>query len=617
MFRLLKRLLVGKPIDTKQEEGTLLNVPLGIAVFAADALSSTAYATDEILIALAASPLAAAGNALSIPVALAIATLIILVVISYRQVIKAYPGGGGAYIVARENLGIFPSLLAAASLLIDYILTVSVSVSAGVAAITSTGLIAHEHTVTCALIFTTLIMLVNLRGVKESGQVFAVPAFTFVVSMFGMIVFGFWQYSHAGASGGMAPVTDHGSALNSLVLNATVVFFFLKAFSHGCVGLTGIEAVSNGVKAFKEPAPQRANSTMTIMGVILCLIFLGVTYLAYALHINPSQTETVVSQIARTVFGAGSIMYYLIQFSTMVLLILAANTAFAGFPKIASLLAKDGYLPRQLMNLGDRLVFSNGIFVLGALSMFLIYIFGGVTTALIPLYAVGVFMSFTLTQAGMVRHHLREREAHWLLGTLINGFGGVVTAIVTVILAVEKFTEGAWIIFIAVPVLILMFNTISTHYRCFVNQLALPENPSAPAMLQDHCALVLVSSLNRGTLKALEYARALSTNVEAVNVELSVASSKQLQSVWAAWGQGVPLKILPSPYRSISGPIIDYLDEIEREYPKRLVTLVVPEFVTKKAWHNLLHNQTSIFLKTILRFRKGKVVTTVRYYLEQ
>lgn len=613
MYKKLKRILIGTPLASHHEEEQKLNVPLGLAVFAADALSSTAYATDEILIAIAATAYAAQSGLVSLPVALAIAVLILLVVVSYRQIIRAYPEGGGAYIVARENLGLLPSLTAGAGLLIDYVLTVAVSISAGVAAMTSTGLFPHEQASGLGVTLTVLIMILNLRGLRESGVVFAVPAYTFILSMLLLLGVGLWKLFNGQAPPlpSIQPQTGGSSWLNTAFM-----LVFLKAFSQGCAGLTGIEAVSNGVKAFKEPRPELANKTMTLMGLLLGGIFLGLTFLAAGFHITPKAGETIVSQIARSVFGGGTPLYFLVQFSTMVLLILAANTAFAGFPSIASLLAQDGYLPRQLMNRGDRLVYNNGIAILAVLAISLIIAYQGNTHALIPLYAVGVFICFSLSQSGMVIHHRKHKAPGWQSGMVINSLSALVTGMVTLILAFEKFLDGAWMIFLALPLLVYLFFAISRHYKRVEAQLTLPHDGYCPVAIE-HTALVLVSSLHRGTIPALEYAKTISEQVEAVHVELNAQATARLKAAWEEWGCGIPLTILKSPFRSITEPLLEYIDEVEDRYPHDLVTIIVPEFVTKKGWHNLLHNQTALLLKTILRFRPGKVVTTVRYHLAE
>lgn len=615
MFKSLKRLLVGAPIATHHAEDQKLNVPLGLAVFASDALSSTAYATDEILIALAASAVAAQAGILSVPIAVIIVTLIGLVVVSYRQIIRAYPEGGGAYIVAKRNLGTFPSHIAAASLLIDYVLTVAVSISAGIAAITSTGILSYHQTTLFCILSTVIIMLVNLRGLKESGKTFAVPAYVFLLSMAMLIGVGLWQLAtgHGNVTASQLPTeVSHWGVFTTVGF----IPIFLKTFSHGCVGLTGIEAVSNGVGAFKAPASQRANTTMILMGCLLGSIFLGITVLAFGFHILPQEHETIISQVARSVLGGGTIGYYLVQFSTMVLLVLAANTAFADFPRVSGLLANDGFLPRQLMNIGDRLVFNNGIWILGILSIGLIVLYQGDTHALIPLYAVGVFISFTLSQTGMVRHHLREKVSGWRWGIAVNTIGATVTGFVALILAIEKFHEGAWIILIAIPVIVLVFNRINGHYRSIGRQLALEDDYVCPIPLK-HKVLVLISSLGKNTLPALQYAKTMSSDVEAVHVELNPQSTERLQQNWAKWGCRIPLKVLASPYRTINEPILDYIAALDKAGESPWITVVVPEFVTRKLWHNLLHNQTALLLKTLLRSRKGTIVTTVRFHLEE
>lgn len=617
MYTKIKRLLFGRPLPTHQEQHERLSIPLALAVFASDALSSTAYATEEILIALVGSIYAVYANVLSLPIAIAICILMAIVVASYRQVIRACPEGGGTYLIAKENLGVMACLVAGAALLLDYVLTVAVSISAGVAAITSTGYVPHEMSVTLALLFVALITLINLRGVRESGKVIAFPAYIFIGSMALLLITGAWKSFFGGVPAtteALAPAAavDPGT----LTLNLALILVLLNAFAHGCAALTGIEAISDGVKAFKEPAYANANRTMVIMGLTLGIIFIGVTYLAFAFHITPVAHETIISQVARTAFGGQTPLYFLVQIATMVVLILAANTSFSGFPRLATFLAVDGFLPRQLMNLGDRLVFSNGIIILGFLSGVLIWLYNASTHALIPLYAVGVFLSFTLAQAGMVFHHKKKQQSGWRAGMAINTLGAVTTGLVTILLAVEKFTEGAWIILVAIPILVLIFSRIQAHYQSVVKQLALPETGYCPQPFE-HTVLVLVSSLNRGTIPALEYARTISERVEAVHVELDARSTQNLKKAWDEWGCGVPLVVLKSPYRSITEPLLDYINEVEARYEHDIVTIIVPEFVTKKFWHNLLHNQTAILIKTLLRFQRGKVVTSVRYYLEE
>lgn len=631
MITQIKRWLLGSPLDTKSELHERLNVFLGLAIFASDALSSSAYATDEILFALVGMISVSSSQSavladqtfdvsnlyLCIPVACMIAMLLGIVIVSYRQVINAYPDGGGAYVVAKENLGTQWSLLAAASLMVDYILTVAVSVSAGVAAITATfhatnatQAVAEEHTsMTLAVVTILVIMHMNLRGIKESARVIAIPAYLFLSSMVGLIVIGVFR----------TLVFEHHSVvyqgIQIGVEHIAVGLLFLKAFAHGCAALTGIEAISNGVKAFDEPAEVTANKTMVLMGAILGFIFIGLTYLALAYQIIPVEGDTVVSQVARAVFGGQNLLYYIVQWATMTILVLAANTSFGGFPRLAMLLARDGFLPRQLMNVGDRLVYSNGVVLLASAACFLVLAFHASVHNLMPMYAIGVFLSFTLAQAGMVVHHKRKNEGKAGYRRMtVNTVGASATGAVCLLLCLEKFTAGAWIVLIALPVLMWIFRRINNHYRTTSALLSLPKDGYHPRKF-DHTVLVLVASLNRGAIPALEYAKSISPHVEAVHVQLDAAATEQLRKDWNEWGCGIPLKVLQSPYRSLSGPMLKYIDEVSARHDHDIVTIVIPELVPNKWWHHLLHNQTAIAIKTMLLFRPGKVVTTIKYRL--
>jgi amino acid transporter len=621
----VKKILIGQPLESAREKHERMAIPIALSIFASDALSSTAYATQEILQALNVEMLRAYPllvSFLSIPVALFITLLLAVVIVSYRQVIKAYEDGGGSYQVAKENLSPTASHVAGAALLIDYVLTAAVSVSAAVDALVSLGWLIPEQKVSLALVFLSVITLINLRGVKESGLVFSVPSYIFIATMLLLIGKGAFlmvtgqvpvDFSH----GILASTGVPADAWSSLG-NTSLLLILIKAFSHGCAALTGIEAISNGVKAFKEPAADNANKTMILMGIILATIFLGVTVLAYAFQLLPTHHETTVSQVGRAVFGNGSFLYVLLQIITAVILIFAANTSYSGFPRLASILAHDGYLPRQFKNLGDRLVFTNGIIFLGIVSALLVALYNADTHGLIPLYAVGVFLSFTLAQAGMVIYHQRKKEPGWRQGQWINGFGAVVTGAATLILAIEKFTEGAWIVIAAIPFIMMLFNTVRGHYDSVARQLALPldQKGHEPRPIE-HTVLVLVSGLHRGTIPALEYARTLSANVEAVHIELNEEATASLIQQWKDWGCGVQLTVLKSPYRSITRPLLEYIDVVEQRHEHDMVTVIVPEFVTKRFWHNMLHNQTSLLIKTLLTFRKDKVVTSVRYHLDE
>lgn len=615
-FETVKRWMLGNPLPSRQEKHERLGIPIALAVFASDALSSTAYATEEILLALVSTVYAGQANFLSLPVAVAIALLMAIVVLSYRQVIIAFPEGGGTYEVSKARLGITAAQIAAAALLIDYVLTVAVSVSAGISAVVSSGLVGPFWQLPLSLIAILLVTLINLRGVRESGRVLAFPAYFFIGSMLLLLVMGAYkvftgQVPPVQAMAGAQPVIDTS-------LNWAMVLVLLNAFSHGCAALTGIEVISNGVKAFKEPAYKNANRTMVIMGSLLALIFVGITLLAWVFHLVPNEAvhQTVIAMVATAVFGYQTPLFFAFQAATMIILILAANTSFSGFPRLASIIAHDGFMPRQLMSLGDRLVFSNGILILGITSFFLVWLYKADTHALIPLYAVGVFLSFTLAQAGMVVHHLQEKQPGWQMALPINALGAITTGVVTLILLIEKFTAGAWLLLIAIPGLMWIFRSIYNHYKAMGRQLALPATGYCPLQFE-HTALVLVSSLNKGTIPAMEYAKSIAKNVEAVHIELNPEATKRLKQAWDEWGCGIPLTILKSPYRSISGPLIKYVEEVETRHEHDVVTIVVPEFVTRHWWHNLLHNQTSLLIQTLLRWRKGKIVTTVRYYLDE
>ncbi len=611
----LRQIIFGTPLATEDEEEHKLGVPLGLAVFSADALSSTAYATEEILIALVGNNFVGALTTIPLAVAIAIIILIALVVFSYIQIIYAYPQGGGSYIVARENLGKMPSLLAAASLLIDYVLTVSVSTCAGVAAITSTGFIPHSFAVNLCIIFILIITMINLRGLKESGVTFAMPVYFFLLSMLFLLVMGFNKLIVGHFDFTSIFPGSHNTPAGSSLTQFSFILLSLKAFSHGCSGLTGIEAVADGVKAFKAPSSKQANRTMLTMAVLLSTIFLGVTILAIAFHIEPREGETVLSQIAKATFGEVSPVYYLVQISTMLILVLAANTAFADFPRVANFLAADGYLPRQLANLGDRLVFNNGIAALGLISILLVVLYHGDTHSLIPLYAVGVFISFTTSQLGMVAHHRSRKGKNWKFGLTVNLCGAIVTSIVAVIIMVEKFVEGAWILLFVIPLLILLFLEVKKHYLQFVKQTKVIDKEEY-LIDKENKVLVLVSSFSKGSFQAIQYAKSISNNIEAVHIEFNVEATAIFKKDWEESYPGTKLTVLESPYRSLVRPIVQYIEDQKTQNPHTWLTVIIPEFVTHELWHNILHNQTAMLLKAFLRFKKGVVVTTVRFFLD-
>jgi amino acid transporter len=601
---LFKRVLVGAPMPLAQARHERLSKSVALAVFSSDALSSVAYATEEILLVLVLA--GAAATHLTNPIAFAIAGLLVVVAISYQQTIHAYPSGGGSYIVARANLGATPGLVAAAALLIDYVLTVAVSVAAGVAAVTSAAPALLTHRVALGVFFVALIASANLRGVRESGRIFAVPTYLFIVTFAMLVGWGLVQW----ARGALPTMTAPAPAATT----ALTWFLVLRAFSSGCAALTGVEAISNGVPAFRPPEARNAAITMGWMAGILGTLFVGISLLASALHVIAAENETVVSQIARALFGQGA-FYYVVQASTTLILVLAANTSFADFPRLSSLLARDRYAPRQFRTLGDRLVFSNGVLILAALAALLIVIFRGETHALIPLYAVGVFLSFTLSQAGMVRHWLAEGGAGWRWRLAINGIGATVTGVVTVIIAMTKFAHGAWIVVLLIPLMVLAFRAVHQHYERVAAELSLAHlEPDQPPLV--NTVLVLVGDLHMGVVRALRYALSLSPNPKAVYVELDPAFTGRLEERWTKGGLGVPLVVLTSPYRSVLGPLVTYIERIKQLSPQSVVTVVIPEFVARRWWQHLLHNQTALLVKGALLFRKNVVVVDVPFHLE-
>ncbi len=619
--------LIGRPLATADAPNQTIGKAIGLAVFASDPLSSTAYATQEILIILAAAGTVAFGYAF--PISLAIVTLLAIVTISYQQTIHAYPGGGGAYIVARDNLGELPAQTAGAALLTDYILTVSVSVSSGVAQLASAFPTLAPYRVAIAVLMVLFIMLINLRGVKESGVTFAIPTYFFVIMLLLTVGVGFARYL-AGSLGVVADpplLQAHGTA------QAIGWFLILHAFSSGTTALTGVEAISNGITAFKEPRSRNAGVTLLWMSAILGTLFLSITYLSGAIGAVPSEEETVISQLARTAFEGRGPLYLAAISATTLILIMAANTAFADFPRLSALHAGDGFLPRQLTYRGSRLVYSRGIVVLAVVASALITIFDASVTNLIPLYAIGVFLSFTLSQSGMARRwwkigHLKpgeevrepgsilryERGWKWKMG--VNGFGAVCTAVVMVIFAATKFKDGAWIILLLVPTLVTIFFAIHHHYRDLARSLSL-EKYGAPTRTARHRVILPISGVHRGTLAALDYARTLSYDVTAVHVSTDPAEADRVRAKWETWGDGVRLVILDSPYRLLLEPLLTYIEHLaKRRQPNETITIVVPQFVPKRWWHNALHTQTAVLLRLALLFRRGIVVTDVPYQVE-
>ena len=607
LFEQIKRFVVGRPIPSHLAHHERLTRVTGLAVLSSDPLSSVAYATEEILRVLLLVGTGALG--LVTPIGFTIASILAIVVFSYRQTIHAYPNGGGAYIVAKDNLGTQSSLVAAAALLIDYVLTVAVSIAAGVAAVTSAFPQWSTYRVEMALACLVLLALGNLRGVRESGNIFAVPTYFFIVSILALIGVGAWRY----ATGAIHPVAGVEPAQQGT--HALTWFLLLTAFSNGCTAMTGVEAVSNGVPAFKPPEAKNAASTLLTMAAISITMFVGITLLAHAYEIIPSDQETVVSQLARGIFSGRGVPYYLVQAATMLILVLAANTAFADFPRLASIVARDRFLPRQFTNQGDRLAFSNGIVALSVFAGILLIVYGGDTHQLIPLYMIGVFVSFTLSQAGMVVHWRRLKGTGWRTSAVINGFGALVTAVVLLIVAMTKAAEGAWIVIVLIPCLVLVFRATRAHYDHVARQLSPAGWTEQPR--RRNVVVVPVGGVQRAVLDALNYARSLSPDVRPVYIDTDAKTTEDVRRDWARWVHDLPLLVLESPFRSVMEPLLEYLEGVEREVADDYVTVLLPEFVPARWWHHLLHNQRALLIKGALLFRPHVVVTSVPFHLER
>jgi amino acid transporter len=579
-----------------------------LAVFSSDALSSVAYATEEIMKVLV---LVGVGVLyLTLPISGVIVLLLAIVVLSYRQTIRAYPSGGGSYIVASDNLGMLAGLTAAGALLVDYVLTVSVSIASDVAQITSLAPDWLPYQVELSVGAVVLIMLANLRGIRESGSIFAIPTYVFVGMMYLLIGYGLYQLALGGGLTYEPPPSARQPIGESLGL-----FVILRAFAQGCTAMTGTEAISNGVPAFKAPESYNARVTLVWMGVLLGTMFMGVSFLGVQIGVLPADAETVISQIGRTVFGAGP-LWVALQIATALILILAANTSFADFPRLSSILGRDRFLPRLFQFRGDRLAFTTGIVALSLLSIVLLVVFNGSLDALIPLYAIGVFTSFTLSQAGMVVHWRKVREPNWRRSAVINGLGAVATAIVTVVIAFTKFTEGAWLVIILIPVLIAIFWAIHRHYLD-LDHARRAETPLLPEEVTVR-AVVPIADAGVQVRQALAFARAIAqddAHVVAVHVTDDLAQAEELRREWSEWEPGVELIIVESPFRSLTGPLLAYIDALKDTHPADTMTVVLPEFVPDHWWEHLLHNQTALRLKAALLFHPGVVVANVPYHM--
>ena len=618
---------IGRPLSTADAPHQTIGKRIGLAVFASDALSSTAYATQEILGVLTVLGVAALGYVF--PISIAIVLLLTIVTISYQQTIHAYPSGGGAYIVSRDNIGESAAQIAGAALLMDYILTVAVSISSGVAQIVSAFPELDHVRIELGVIAVFIIMMINLRGVKESGVAFAVPTYFFVVMMIMTVGYGlFRSFTHS-----LGVLVDPPEVHIIHTVLPSMTFLLLHAFANGTTALTGVEAISNGITAFREPRSRNAGITLIWMSIILGTLFLGISYLAAHIGGVFSEDETIISQLTRTIYDGRGFMYLATIGATTVILLMAANTAFADFPRLSALAAGDGFLPRQLTFRGSRLVYSNGILTLSVIASLLIIIFKASVTLLIPLYAIGVFLSFTLSQAGMARRwwkagHLKEGEEigekgstvrhdkDWRVKMVINGFGAICTAIVMVVFAVTKFAEGAWVILILIPLLVTLFFTIHRHYKDLAANLSLDRFGGIPARQARHRVIMPVSGIHQGTLEALRYAKLLSDDVTAVHISMDGDETEKVRKKWRTWGEGTRLIILDSPYRLLIEPLLEYLEEIfANRQPNETITVVVPQFMPSKRWHNALHMRTADVLRQELLSKHGVVVTDVPYHV--
>ncbi len=619
--------LIGRPLSTADAPHQTIGKFIGLAVFSSDAISSTAYATQEMLVILAV--LGTSAFQFVFPLAMAIVVLLVIVTLSYEQTIHAYPDGGGAYVVSRDNLGELPAKIAAAALLIDYVLTVAVSISSGVAQIISAIPSLYPQRVLISVVLVAFIMVINLRGVKESGSAFAIPTYFFLLAMYLTVGVGLFRYF----TGSLGVVQNPPEMEIAHVTQTVLAFLILRAFSSGTAALTGVEAISNGVQAFNEPRSKNAGTTLIIMATILGSLMLGISFLTAHIQAVPSEVETVISQLARTAYNGRGILYMATIIGTTVILIMAGNTSFAGFPRLSALTAEDGYLPRQLTYRGSRLVYSRGIVLLALMASLLIIIFQASVTRLIPLYAVGVFISFTLSQFGMAQRwkkigQLKSGESqvergstlqpdkNWMIKMIINGFGSICTGVVALVFAVTKFRDGAYIVIILIPIMVAMFSAAHTHYKNLAHQLSL-EDYSGPPRITRHRVIMAIGGVHKGTLAALQYAKTLSDDITVVHVSIDPVEAEKVRQKWEMWGDGYRFVILDSPYRLFIEPLLEYITEIEKKrQPNEVITIVVPEFVPSHWWSTILHTQTAVTLRMALLFHHGIVITSVPYQVK-
>lgn len=612
MLTKIKDFLIGAPLPTHQLHEKKLNKIRALAAFSPDALSSIAYANQEIYLGLVVA--GSAGLALAWPIGLAITGLLVIVALSYYQTVHAYPSGGGSYVVARENLGTLPGLVTGAALLIGYLLTAAVSLTAGMEAIASAFPALWGFRVELALFFLALMTIANLRGVRETGTLMSVPVYLFLFAYLAMLAYGLLvTLKDGGAAATILPRAD---------AQPITLFLILHTFSAGCTALTGIEAISNGVPAFEPPETRNAGRTLIVMAVFMAILFIGSIGLTQFLGVTAGPQETILSALARRLLGDGT-LYFIVQTSTMLILAVAANTSFAGFPRLAAILAKDGFLPRQLTGLGDRLVFANGILSLALATAVLIVLFGGDSHSLVPLFAVGVFLAFTLSQTGMVVHWVRERGPGWVWKSVINGIGMLATAVTVGVIGVSKFLEGAWLTIFMIPAIVLVFFRVQRHYREVARELSLNGLPPSLRPAPPPRVVIPISGVHRGIVDAVDFARGISSEVTGVYVELEPGESEAVREKWNRLFPDIPLAVVQSPYRSIVQPIIEFMDQTDTEHNDgQLATVILPEFVPAKWWQGLLHNQTAWLLKAALLYRRRtfgfqRVIIDIPYHLRK
>lgn len=606
LFSKVRKILIGNPLHNSQLSHELLPKWKALALLSADALSSVAYATAEIIIPLTLSGIAFA-TTWSLPIALAVLALMFLITLSYRQTIKTYPSGGGAYTVAKENLGVVPGLVAASALMIDYIMTVAVSVSAGVENLVSAfPFLASVQVFTCVWII-LLLMVLSLRGVKDSATIFSAPTYFFIFSLLALIGVGLFN-------GPSDPqIHPHAVVMNNLPEIGLILM--LRAFASGCTALTGIEAISNCIPLFQHPQSKNATRTMMMMMGILATLFAGITYLVNSYDIPYVEGVTMISSLAKAVLGDG-ILYYMIMISVFSILFMAASTSYADFPRLASILAKDRYAPRQLASVGDRLVFSNGIIGLSVVAIALVVYFNAHTHSLIPLYAIGVFLSFTLSQSGMVVHFWKTREKNWIPSMILNGIGATVTGIVLIIVVSFKFVHGAWFVIVVIPLIVYAFHRIHVHYIMFARELSQSHYDITKCeKMHDHVVIIPISGLHKGVMKSISYGMSISQDLRVCFVKTDEEAALRLQAQWDEKFPNLKLHVLESPYRSISEPILDFIKLVAKEHPTEMTTVIFPEFVTAKWYHQLLHNQTAWTIKMALLYKRNIVVSSVKYHL--